>query len=242
GRLSFDNLFFKERPMPQDLSQELMEQLLAADSPTIANAIELYERQSRWAGYVGPEIQCRFPDLGRAMGYAVTCTIREVDESNPPDPEERMKWLEAIEKSPKPVICVVQDKVVGKKGLAAHWGEIMGTMVQQLGTVGIVTDGAVRDLEALHAIGMKVWSEHVVVSHGWIDVDRADIPVDIGGLTINPGDILHADCNGVVAIPPEILEDIPEVIDRLKERKKEDLEKMWKEAEDRASLKKEIKH
>ncbi len=195
--------------MPQDLSQELMDQLLGADSPTIANAIELYERQSRWAGYVGPEIQCRFPDLGRAMGYAVTCTIREVDESNPPDPEERMKWLEAIEKSPKPVICVVQDKVVGKKGLAAHWGEIMGTTVQQLGTVGIVTDGAVRDLEALHAIGMKVWSEHVVVSHGWIDVDQADIPVEIGGLTINPGDILHADCNGVVSIPHDLLDDLP---------------------------------
>lgn len=194
--------------MPKDLSLELMEQLLAADSPTIANAIELYGCRSRWAGYVGPEIQCRFPDLGRVMGYAVTCTIRDVDENHPADPEVRLKWLEAIARSPKPVICVVQDKLA-RKGWAAHWGEIMGTMVQQLGAVGIVTDGAVRDLEALHSIGMKVWSEHVVVSHGWIDVDEADIPVEVGGLKISPGDILHADCNGVVSIPHELLDDLP---------------------------------
>lgn len=228
--------------MPQDLSQELMDQLLAADSPTIANAIELYQCQSRWAGYVGPEIQCRFPDLGRAIGYAVTCTIREVDEAHPPDPEVRMKWLEAIERSPKPVICVVQDKVIGKKGLAAHWGEIMGTMVQQLGTVGIVTNGAVRDLEALHAIGMKVWSEHVVVSHGWIDVDDADIPVEVGGLTIHPGDILHADCNGVVSIPHDLLEDLPVKVKKILDDEKVILHDLRTNGVDLKKMRAGIKH
>ncbi|MCA9444399.1 MAG: RraA family protein [Candidatus Omnitrophica bacterium] len=228
--------------MPQDLPQELMDQLLAADSPTIANAIELYKRQSRWAGYMGPEIQCRFPELGRVMGYAVTCTIKEVDESNPPDPEERMKWLEAIENSPKPVICVVQDKVIGKKGLAAHWGEIMGTMVQQLGTVGIVTDGAVRDLEALHAIGMKVWSEYVVVSHGWIDVEWANIPVEVGGLTVNPGDILHADCNGVVSIPHDLLDDLPVKVKKILDDEKVILSDLRANGVDLKKMREGIKH
>ena len=228
--------------MPQDLSQELLDQLLAADSPTIANAIELYECRSRWAGYMGPEIQCRFPDLGRAMGHAVTCTVREVDDTHPPKPEERIAWLEAIEKSPKPVICVVQDLVAGKKGRAAHWGEIMGTTVQQLGAVGIITDGAVRDLEALHEIGMKVWSESVVVSHGRIDVGEANVPVKVGGLTVHPGDILHADCNGVVSIPQDLLEDLPSKVWKILDDEKILLSRLRSDGVDIEGLRKGLKH
>ncbi len=195
-----------------ELTPALLEKFLSVDSPTISNAIERLKVRPRREGFMGPQIVCRFPDLGRVCGYATTCTIVEYDEQYPPDPVQRFKWVESIAMSPKPALCVVKD-LCHRKGWYSHWGEIVGTQVQVLGATGIITDGAVRDLEALHAMGMKVWSEHVVVSHGHIDVGAADIPVEVGGLLVHPGDILHADCNGVVSIPAQVLDDLPDAID-----------------------------
>ena len=210
--------------MSQELTPELQEKLLSADSPTISNAIELFGVRSRRDGFMGPQIECRFPDLGRVVGYATTCTIVDFDEKNPPDPQERVKWVESVADMPDPVICVVKD-MCRRKGWYSHWGEMVGTRVQTLGAEAIITDGAVRDLEALHGMGMKVWSEYVVVSHGHIDVGEANIPIEVGGLVVRPGDILHADCNGVVSIPREILADLPKAIDQILENEGKELEK-----------------
>jgi len=221
--------------MPPKLTPRLREKLLSADSPTISNAIEAFKVRSRREGFMGPRIQCRFPELGRVVGYATTCTIVDVEEGFAPDPDERKKWIDAVAEMDNPGICVVKD-MCHRKGWYSHWGEICGTQVQTLGAEAIVTDGAVRDLEALRDMGMKVWSEFVVVSHGWIDVGEASIPVEVGGLVVRPGDILHADCNGVVAIPPEILEDLPEAIDKLLEREREVIGKMRAEVKVRDSF------
>ena len=212
-------------PMSAQLTEELRKKLLTVDSPTVSNAIEKLDVRSRREGYMGPEIVCRFPEFGSVVGYATTCTIVEYDEHYPPDPAERDKWIESIANSPKPSICVVKD-TCHRKGWSSRWGEIMGTQIQVLGAVGIVTDGAVRDLDALEAMKMHVWSEHVVVSHGHIDVGVADIPVEVGGLVVRPGDLLHADRNGVVAIPPETLDRLAETIDEILDDEKKIIAKM----------------
>ena len=224
-----------------DLDPILQEKLLSVDSPTISNAIERFKLRSRREGYMGPRIQCRFPDLGRVVGFATTCTIVEYDEAFPPDPLERFRWLESIAQSPKPAICVVADHC-HRKGWSSHWGEIVGTQVQTLGASAIITDGAVRDLEALHAMGMKVWSEHVVVSHGYIDVGQANIPVKVGGLWVHPGDLLHADCNGVVSIPQEILTDLPGMIDEVLSNEAETLEHLRSHGYDLEAHRRRIEH
>jgi regulator of RNase E activity RraA len=227
--------------MSELISKELREKLLSVDSPTISNAIERFNVRSRREGYMGPEIQCRFPDLPRALGYAVTCTVVEYDEAYPPDPKERFKWLEAIHNSPKPVICVVKD-CCHRKGWSSHWGEICGTQVQVLGAEAIITDGAVRDLEALHTIGMKVWSEHVVVSHGWIDVGLAQIPIEVGGLVVHPGDILHADCNGVVAIPLQVVDRLAGAVDDVLTGERETLSHLRTKGYDLEAHRRSIAH
>jgi 4-hydroxy-4-methyl-2-oxoglutarate aldolase len=227
--------------MANELTDKLMEKLLAADSPTISNAIERFKVRSRREGYMGPQIQCRFPDFGRVIGYAVTCTIVEYDENYPPDPKERFKWLEAIALSPKPVICVVKD-CCHRKGWSSHWGEIVGTQVQVLGACAIVTDGAVRDLEALYAMRMKVWSEHVVVSHGYIDVGLAQVPVEVGGLVVHPGDVLHADCNGIVSIPKDILDELPEAVDAVLAGERDVITHMREKGYDLEAHRKSIEH
>ena len=227
--------------MPSDLSPELLEKLLSVDSPTVSNAIEPFKVRPRREGFMGPQIQCRFPDLGRVVGYATTCTIVEYDERHAPDPKERFKWLESIANSPKPAVCVVKD-TCHRKGWYSHWGEMVGTQVQVLGAVAIITDGAVRDLEALHTMGMKVWSEHVVVSHGHIDVGLADIPIEVGGLVVRPGDLLHADCNGVVFIPAEVLNGLPDAIDQVLAREGETLKRLREKGYDLEEHRRRIEH
>jgi regulator of RNase E activity RraA len=227
--------------MPQDLSPELIEKLLSADSPTLSNAIERFKVRPRREGFMGPQIVCRFPDLGRVVGFATTGTIIEYDEHFPPDPVERFRWLESIANAPKPCVCVVKD-TCHRKGWYSHWGEIVGTQVQVLGASAIITDGAVRDLEALHAMGIKVWSEYVVVSHGHIDVGRANIPIEVGGLVVKPGDLLHADCNGVVSIPLEILEDLPKAIDEVLEKEGKVLKHLREKGYDLEAHRREIEH
>jgi len=227
--------------MAPELTPALIEKLLSVDSPTISNAIELLKVRPRREGFMGPEIVCRFPDLGRIVGYATTCTIVEYDEHFPPDPAERFKWVESIANSPKPAVCIVKD-MCHRKGWYSHWGEIVGTQVQVLGAQAIITDGSVRDLEALHAMGMKVWSEYVVVSHGHIDVGQANIPIEVGGLVVHPGDILHADCNGVVSIPIEGLNDLPKAIDQVLENERKVINHLREHGYDLEAHRREIRH
>lgn len=227
--------------MSSELTPKLLEKLLSVDSPTISNAIERLKLRPRRDGFMGPQIVCRFPDLARVCGYATTCTIVEYDEHFPPDPVERYKWVESIARSPKPALCVVKD-MCHRKGWYSHWGEIVGTEVQVLGAEGIITDGSVRDLEALHAMGMKVWSEYVVVSHGHIDVGQADIPVEVGGLVVYPGDILHADCNGIVSIPHKALDGMPAAIDDVLKAEGEVIRHLREKGYDLEAHRRQIEH
>lgn len=227
--------------MAAELTPELVNKLVSVDSPTVSNAIEKFKVRPRRQGFMGPGMACRFPDLGAVVGYATTCTIVEYDERHPPDPKERYKWLESIAKSPKPTVCVVKD-ACHRKGWYSHWGEIVGTQVQVLGASAIITDGAVRDLEALHRIGMKTWSEHVVVSHGHIDVGQAGIPVEVAGLVVHPGDILHADCNGVVLIPIGILGDLPAAIDEVLANEAKTLQHLREHGYDLEGHRRQIEH
>jgi len=230
--------------MSKGLTPELIRKLESVDSPTISNAVERFNLRSRREGYMGPQIVCRFPDLGAVVGYAVTCTIVEYDEKYPPVAEERVKWLESIDRfarAGKPPICVVKD-LCHRKGWSSHWGEIVGTQTQVLGSKAIITDGAVRDLEALHRIGLKTWSEYVVVSHGWIDVGQADIPVEIGGLVVKPGDILHADMNGVVSIPEECLDGLPAIIDEFLANEVKFTTQMREKGVDLAAMRRRLEH
>ena len=138
-------------------------------------------------------------------------------------------------------MCVVKD-TCHRKGWYSHWGEIVGTQVQVLGASAIITDGSVRDLEALHDMGMKVWSEYVVVSHGHIDVGLADLPIDVGGLVVHPGDLLHADCNGVVSIPLDALEGLPKAIDEVLEGERATINHLREKGYDLEAHRRQIQH
>jgi 4-hydroxy-4-methyl-2-oxoglutarate aldolase len=196
------------------VTPEAWEALRGLDSPTVANAIETFGVRPHTAGYAGPEIRCLSPHLGTLLGYACTAVIapRETGESG-----WRAAWLEfcaQVEAAPHPAVAVLQDTPAWPFQ-AALVGEVMATILQRLGAAGCVTNGAVRDLEQTERLGFTVHAAGVIVSHGQMKFAAAGGPVQLGRLTVRPGDLLHADRNGVVVIPGEIAEQVPEAARRI---------------------------
>jgi len=89
------------------------------------------------------------------------------------------------------------------------------TILRALGCVGVVTNGAVRDIPAARAAGFHYFAGCVSVSHGYVHIVDFGDPVEIGGLRIESGTLLHGDLHGVQSVPAEIAAQIPDVAARI---------------------------
>ena len=191
--------------MPIDL--KLLAQF---DTPTICNTIELFEVRPRAAGYMDGRIGANFPEMPPAVGYAATATMRcalprrEGDVYGSLD-EQVARFAEL----PGTPIVVFQD--LDDPALAATFGEIMCTTYQSFGAAGLITSGAARDLDQVRRIGFPTWSNGAICSHGYSHIVDLHRTVRVGGLTIQPGDLIHADANGVATIPLEIASEVGQV-------------------------------
>ena len=189
-----------------NLDSDQLAALRAIDSPTIANAIEEFDVRDRRAGYMDGSIRCIYPELGEIVGYAFTITFKNREPGEPPMRQEWVRALEHAAEIPAPRILVARD--ASPDVPAALFGEIMCSMLTRLDFVGVITDGAVRDLNEVRELGLQYFASGVIVSHGQVTVESFATPVTVAGLTVNPGYLLHADCNGVVQIPAEIAADV----------------------------------
>lgn len=192
------------------LSSAQLEALAKIDSPTIANAIEAFNVRDATEGYASLELRCLFPDYPPFVGYAITCTV---DSTTPGDrkskPNALRQLYEAIDAAPKPVVVVMQD--VGPQRLrSCHAGDVMGSIFRRLGACAVITDGGLRDLAGVRqrAPGLHMFSPGVVVSHGVPVIVEVGVTVNICGLTVRPGELLHGDANGVVSIPHAIADKV----------------------------------
>ena len=199
------------------LSPELIEALKAIDSPTICNAIESFKVRGRMEGFFGMDIACQFPELGTSIGYAVTVKVDSTTPDVAGDKAVWNSWVQAMADAPKPIMLVFQD-VGPEVRKSAHMGEVMATIATKLGAVGLVTDGGVRDVLEVQEMGFQYFAAGVVPSHGNPRLLEVNVPVTLDGVTVNPGDLLHGDINGVTLIPLEIAEQIPEEVERIRER------------------------
>ena len=93
--------------------------------------------------------------------------------------------------------------------IGSFWGEVQSNIHTRLGCVGTVTDGGVRDLDEMRAKGFNAFATEVLVSHAYVHIVDANVPVTVGGLTVTPGDIIMGDKHGVIGIPKEIAAEIP---------------------------------
>jgi 4-hydroxy-4-methyl-2-oxoglutarate aldolase len=173
------------------------------DTPTISNTIELFEIRPRNEGYMDGRIRACFPEMSPAVGYASTATMRCAFPRRDGDVYGSLdEQVARFAELPGPAIVVFQD--LDDPPVAATFGEIMCTTYQAFGAAGLITSGAARDLDQVRRIGFPTFSNGAICSHGYshiVDLHRA---VRVGGITIHPGDLIHADANGVVTIPLEI--------------------------------------
>ncbi|MGH9665545.1 MAG: RraA family protein, partial [Bryobacteraceae bacterium] len=124
---------------------------------------------------------------------------------------------------PEPRILVLQD-VDHAPGFGAFVGEIHAHIALALHCVGCVTDGSVRDLPAVKATGFQLFARGAAVSHAYAHIAEFGEPVEIGGLKITPGDLIHGDRHGVQTVPLSIAAQIPKAAAELMHEERELIE------------------
>jgi 4-hydroxy-4-methyl-2-oxoglutarate aldolase len=206
--------------MNASLSPNIIEQLTGLSSCAVANAIERLGLRLRNVGFSDSTIRCRFPRLKPTVGFAVTLRLHG---SNPPMEGgvylERTDWWDDLKAISAPRIVVIED-ADRHPGIAAFIGETHAAILQAMGCVGVVTNGAVRDLDPVERLGLQLFSGTVSVSHAYAHVAKADSPVHVGGLEVVPGDLLHGDQHGIVKIPIHLADEVVQIAGRLRTREK----------------------
>ena len=110
--------------------------------------------------------------------------------------------------APVPSLAVIQD-IDQPCAIGSFWGEVNGNIHKALGCLGAVTNGGVRDLDEVRALGFQFLASAAIVSHAYVHLVDFGTPVKVGGLLVNPGDLIHADKHGAIAIPHEIAREVP---------------------------------
>ena len=194
----------------------MIDALKKISSPSIANGIETFNVRPRNQGQMSSEIRTLFPELGPMVGYAVTAVIRAEPQPLQGHRASTFGWWDYVLTIPAPRVIVVHD-LDEPRGQGAQWGEVQANIHKALGCVGTVTDGSVRDLDEVRALGFQFAAAHVSVSHAYVHMVDFGLPVwvKVGGLWVKPGDLIHADQHGVVTIPPECAEKLPDAVARV---------------------------
>jgi 4-hydroxy-4-methyl-2-oxoglutarate aldolase len=184
-------------------STAVLDALRKFDTPTICNVIELFDAIPRTAGYFDGRITATFPHLPPMVGYAVTATFRAGAPPRAGDVYSGLdKQVRLLASTPGPKVVVFQD--LDDPAVAATFGEVMCTTYKAFGCVGLVTSGAGRDLDQVRALDFPCFTGGTIASHGYCQIVDLNVPVRVGGVWVNPGDLLHGDCNGVTTIPDEL--------------------------------------
>ncbi len=197
-----------------DLNAANLKRLLAFDTPTVSNGLGMLGVRDNSYGYTGPDIRALMPDMGRRVGVAITARL---DTTSPGDEDPSplfTDWLRLIVEAskgegaePVPVFAVIES--VGlRPRYTVTIGDGMATRMTMAGVVAYGTNGSIRDLQGVRDVGLPCWAAGLSPMHGemrWLDVGSA---VVIDGMTVRPGDVLHADENGVIAIPASVVDEV----------------------------------
>lgn len=198
-----------------NISSNDLDALRALTTPTLSNAVELFNLRPRNQGFMSPDVRCLFPDLGVMVGYAVTARFSA--EQPPAKAGSRYELWKQILELPEPRVMVMQD-IDQPCGVGAYFGEVQSTIHKRLGCVGVVTNGHVRDLDEVHAMGFHYFAGGVCVSHSYVHLVDFGGAVKVGGTIVRTGDLIHADKHGVLVVPPQVVRELPDAAAKVAER------------------------
>jgi hypothetical protein len=191
------------------------------DTPTICNALEVLLPERRSSGFTARPFVCADAALPPMVGFARTATIRAV--AAPAVPPERLReqraaYYEYLGEGPGPTIAVLQD-LDPEPGFGAFWGEVNSNIHKALGCLGAITNGSFRDLNDL-ASGFQILGGQVAPSHAHVHVADYGIQINVHGMTVCDGDLIHADRHGAVVIPATIVAELPAAVELVMRREK----------------------
>lgn len=195
--------------MSQSSEQIMLEELKRFNTPSITNVVATYPASPLCLGLYNPwsenwytdqSIHCMYPELGPVVGYVVTCVY------GLPDPNFNkltfMDVVDALDAAKKPTVLVIQQKfppeLAGKVGLA---GGNMVSAMKALGCVGLISNGPSRDLDEIRPMGFQYMLSGVTAGHGAMAVQAVNVPVNVGGMDVAPGELIHMDEHGAVKFP-----------------------------------------
>lgn len=197
------------------MNDSLLKLLQRVDTPTVCNAIEVAQGKRGFNDFTRGTMLAS--DATAAMvGYARTARIRAIaPPTEAPDviKTRRMAYYEYMSQGPRPGIAVVQDLDV-PNAIGAYWGEINTNVHKAFGLSGALTDGVMRDLGDMPD-GFPVVAGSIGPSHGFVHVVDFDQPVQIMGMTVPPGALVHADRHGGVVIPDDVVDVLEDAITQL---------------------------
>jgi 4-hydroxy-4-methyl-2-oxoglutarate aldolase len=172
------------------------------NTPTIYNGWEQITRHNSAADAFNlEEVRDFMPQMGPMAGYAVTVVI---EPSNPAHQKNGARlWSDYrryIASVAGPKIVVVQD-LDKPRTVGAFWGEVNSNNHRALGCVGTIIDGGIRDLDEMNNAGFKALARRLCVGHANSTPVRWGCEVEVFGRKVQPGQLIHADKHGFLAIP-----------------------------------------
>jgi regulator of RNase E activity RraA len=192
------------------ITPETLRKLAQYDTPTICNTIELFEVRPDTAGFMDHRIRANFPEFPPMVGFATTAAFRSGAPPRHGDAYASLvEQVKGFAELPGPAVVVFQD--LDDPPVGATFGEVMCSAYKAFGSVGLITSGAGRDLEQVRALRYPVFTGSTICSHACCHILHLGATVRVGGLVVNPGDLLHGDANGVTSIPLEIADEVPDV-------------------------------
>jgi len=186
----------------------ILEALRDFDTALIASTIDYIDTTPPHEYYMGGSIQSVTPSLGPTVGVAVTCEIDTSTPGSTPDLDSYFRQLDEISNMNLPAVWVA--KTVGSRpDHECVIGDGMGKSLFAAGCLGVVTDGGVRDVSGLLSVPFAAYCKGTTIHHCALRIQNCGGPVEIGGITVRPGEVIHANAEGVIRIPPSCLEALP---------------------------------
>jgi regulator of RNase E activity RraA len=139
------------------------------------------------------------------------------------DLQQFIQLYKLVEAAPKPAVVVLQE-IGGYGSYAAHCREVMATFFTRLGAVDLVSDCGVRDLPEVRRLGFRYFARGSVASDANFRIVRPGVPVQILGMSVSPGDLLHGDENGLIAIPQDLGNELSKAVETVQTRERRIME------------------
>ena len=131
-------------------------------------------------------------------------------------PTYRFTWQHYVAAAPQPAVMVIED-LDDEVGYGAFWGEVQSNVHKALGCLGVVTNGSIRDIPMI-APGFQMLAGSIVPSHAYVRLVDFGIDVNIHGMAVKGGDLIHADRHGAVTVPVDKIAEMMKAADGLAAR------------------------